>query len=122
METEKVVPEVELTDESKRDVKQAVDAVVNETAQFFESLNNAVMTTAQDLTGLMILRVDKSTREHLDLLVDAGVAKNRRAAVHALIDAGMETQQDVFERVRRTKAQIAALRYELRTLVQSRSA
>ena len=67
---------------------------------------------------MMILRVDRETREHLDLLVDAGAAKHRREAARHLIVTGIESEQEFFEKVRRTKAQIKALRHELRALVQ----
>jgi hypothetical protein len=119
MNQENDVPEVELKDKSD-DVTEAVEAVVGEATGLIDSLGKALITTMQDMTSVMILHVDRDTREHLDLLVDAGVAKHRRDAAHRLLDAGITAEQEIFDRVRRTKAQISALRNEMRTLVHAK--
>lgn len=97
------------------------EPVLRETARLFESLGKALVSTAQDLSSLMVIRVDHETRERLDLLVEAGVARNRREGAEALITEGFKTQQDVFEKIERTRAQISALKAQLRTLAGVRS-
>ncbi|MGC9347087.1 MAG: hypothetical protein ACP5JG_03020 [Anaerolineae bacterium] len=119
MKQEKEVPEVELKDKPE-DLTMAVEAVAQEATRLVDCLGKALVTTVGDMTSVMILRVDRETRQNLDLLVDAGVAKHRRDAAHRLIKAGIHSEDEVLERVRRTKAQIAALRNEMRALVQAK--
>lgn len=119
MKRETEVPEVELEDKP-RDMATAVENVADEATRFVDSLGKALVATMEDMTSFMILHVDRETRENLDLLVDAGVAKHRRDAARRLIDAGVTAEEEIFDRVRRTKAQIAALRNEMRSLVQAK--
>lgn len=118
--------EVEVTDQAAEtaeaekgpsEVEMAFDAMLDESARLLELLGRAITTTAQDITSLMVLHVDRDTRERLDLLVDAEIAKSRRAAAAKMLDEGMESNAEVFEKVERTRAQIEALKQQMRNLV-----
>ena len=93
------------------------DEVVDEAVGLLESLGRAVVCTAQDVSQLMVIRTDAEMRERLDLLVDAGVVKSRRAGARAMIKEGIEAKQPLFEEIERTQARIAALKGQLRSLV-----
>ncbi|MGC9520509.1 MAG: hypothetical protein ACP5HG_01340 [Anaerolineae bacterium] len=114
------VPEAEIVDDQACRLTDAVDSVVNETAKLFDALGRALVITAQDVSNLMVIKVDRDMREHLDLMVDAGVAKNRHDAVTSLIHEGIRAKSVTFERIRRTKRQIAELRQQMRSLVETR--
>lgn len=120
--SEEKTPEVELNDKPASGVSGAVNTVVNETVKLIDSLARAVAVTAEDISNMMVIKVDADTREHLDLLVGAGVAKTRQKAAVGLIKESIEAKADSFERIRRTKEQIAELRKQMRTLVEVRSA
>jgi hypothetical protein len=112
--------ELERNDHPKiEELENALQGVVNETTRFFDSLGRAVSVTAQDLTKLMIIHVDDETREHLDLLVDADIAKNRHEAAVAMLKEGIEAEDPLFNRIRRTKCRIAELQKQMRSLVQA---
>jgi hypothetical protein len=111
--------ELERNDHPKGELERALRDVVDETSRFFDSLGRAVAVTAQDLTKLMVIHVDDETREHLDLLVDAELAKNRHEAAVAMLNEGIEAKSELFDRIRRTKSQIADLRDQMRTLVRT---
>lgn len=96
--------------------------VMDETVSLLDSLGKAVVSTAQDVSQLMIIRTDAEVREQLDLLVDAGVFKNRRAGAQAMIQEGIAVKQPLFERIERTQVQIAALKGQLRSLVTAKVA
>ena len=113
-------PEVELKDTPTTGVSDALNAVVSETVKFVDSLGKALVTTAENVSSLMVIRVDPDTREHLDLLVEGGLAANRRQAAKTLIYEGIDNKEEVFERIRRTKTQIVELRQQKRSLVQTR--
>jgi hypothetical protein len=115
---EKEVPEVERNDTPEADLSEALGTVVGETAKLFESLGRAVVTTMQDVSNLMVIHVDKETRESMDLLVDAGVAKNRHKAATALLKEGMEAKEATLDHIRETRARISELRQQMRSLVK----
>ncbi len=114
--------EAEANDSANSEVTEAVAAVINETVKFVDALGKAVVTAVQDISNLMIIKVDGETREHLDLLVDAGVATSRRDAAATLLDAGISAKQATFDRIQQTQAQIRDLRQQIRTLVDARTA
>ena len=116
--TEEKVVEAEVNDSTMSDVSDAIAVVVDETVKVIDSLGRALVTTLQDISSLMIIKVDAGTREHLDLLVDAGVAKSRGKAASQLIEEGINATEATFDRIRRTRAQIGELRRQMRSLVK----
>jgi hypothetical protein len=93
------------------------EELVDDAVSLVEALGKAVVTTAQDVSQLMVVRTDAEMRERLDLLVEAGVVKNRRAGARAMIEEGIEAKQPLFEQIERTQERIAALKGQLRSLV-----
>ncbi len=123
MNEEKAV-EVESTEASGPEAASSsehltFDALVGETAKLFEALGKAMVTAAQDVSNLMVVHVDGETRNKLDMLVDAGLMKSRREAANAMMQEGLKTHTRDFEKIARTKDQIAELRQQIRSLVNS---
>ncbi len=92
----------------------------DEVNKMFELLGRIVRITAEDISNLMILRLDQHMREHMDMLVEAGVAKDRPAAAVALMAAGIQAKRPLFDKVNQTQAQIAILEARMRSLVDER--
>ncbi len=101
------------------EIAETLGVVVDETVKLFTTLGKAVINTAQDVSNLMVIKVDKDTREHLDVMVDAGVAKNRRDAASTLISSGIKAENELFDRISRTASQIDELRQQIRGLIPS---
>jgi hypothetical protein len=127
MNEEKVVdvevvetPEAEAAAESA-DTMPSLTKIVDETAKVMESLGKALIKTAQDVSNLMLVSVDKVTRAQLDLLVEAGVAETRSKAAASLLKESVQSRQEIFEKVEKTRAQIANLKEQLHSLVGSAS-
>lgn len=95
----------------------AWDSVMKETTKVFESLGKAIGATVQNASNLMLIEINQDTREQLDVLVQSGVAENRQEAIKLLIAEGLKSRDVIFERIRQTNEQIAALRQQIRTLV-----
>lgn len=108
---------VETNEVSPQAESVTFDEVVDEAVGLLESLGRALVCTAQDISQLMVIRTDAEMRERLDLLVDAGVVKSRRAGARAMIQEGIEARQPLFEEIERTQVRIAALKGQLRSLV-----
>ncbi len=109
-------PEVELQD--KPGMSNTVNGLVSETAKLFGAMSTVLLTTVEDLSNVVVIKVDGETRENLDLLVEVGAAKSRREAAVSLLREGITAQHATLERVRRTKAQISELRQQMRSLVE----
>lgn len=97
------------------------NALIDEAVKLIESLGKAMVTTAQDLSNLMVIKTTPETREQLDQLVNAGFAETRRQAATAMIQDGLKTKQEIFDKVTRTNAQIAALKAQMRAVVGDRA-
>ena len=114
---EKTQPEAEIKDTTMEDLEQAIHAVVGETVKLLESLGKALTKTAQDVSNLMIVKVDDQIRDKLDALVGAGLSNNRRTAATTLIEEGINSKSVDFEKIKQTKEEIAELRKQMQSLV-----
>ncbi len=72
---------------------------------------------AEDLTGLMLIRADKSLRTKLDMLVESGAVKSRREALEMLIKSGEVQKSRIFEQIEKTRSEIEALKKGLKGFV-----
>jgi hypothetical protein len=114
---EKNTPEAEIKDTTMEDLEEAFLAVVGETVKLLESLGKAFVKTAQETSNMMIIKVDEHIKANLDVLVDAGISNNRRAAATTMIEEGIKSKTSEFDKIERTKAEIANLRQQLHSLV-----
>lgn len=119
MSTQEVINEV--PDSPKAEAVAALDSVVEEAVKLFDVLKKAVKTTAQDVTSLMVVHVDKETRQHMDLLVESGAAKSRSEAATVLMHEGAQAKQALFKKIARTNDQITALKTQMQSLIASNS-
>lgn len=94
----------------------SVQQFFDEVGDLLITLGRAVGKVAEDATGLMVMPVDAQARHDLDALVEAGLAKTRAQAAVQLLRDGVQSNQSVYEKVERTRAQIDALRSQLRSL------
>ncbi len=93
-------------------------AVLDGTVNLLENLGEALVKSAQDLSQLMVIRVDEDTRDHLDMLVEAEVVKTRREGMSYLLEAGIKAKSEAFTRIAAARERITALRTQLREGVQ----
>ena len=114
---EKTKPEAEIKDTTLDELEEAVHAVVGETVKLLESLGKAFMNTAQDVSKLMVIKVDDQIRDSLDTLVDAGLSNNRRQAASTMMEEGINAKSVDFQKIEKTKEEIAKLRQQMQSLV-----
>lgn len=105
----------------KTQVGLSFDQFLREAGQIALTVARAAGKAAEDLTGLMVIRVDPEMRARMDDLVEAGLAKNRSEAALNLLRDGIRANQSVFEQVEKTRARIDALRSQLRDLIGQQS-
>jgi len=80
-------------------------------------MGRAAGKAAEDLTGLMVVRVGAGEREDLDIMVNAGLAKTRAEAALRLIADGVKVNGPLYERAERAREQIQALRGQLKGMM-----
>ena len=65
-----------------------------------------------------MVRVNDETLAHLDMLVEAELARSRSEAAALLISEGAKANTQLFDRIRQITDQISALRNKLKVSVQ----
>ncbi len=87
----------------------------------WKSVENIGQTLGEALQGrgnVVMVRVNDDTLAHLDMLVEAEMARSRSEAAALLISEGTKANGPLFERIRQITDQIAALRGQLKVSVQ----
>ena len=82
-----------------------------------ESLGKALNTALEDRGNGVMVRVNDEALRHLDMLVEAEITKSRSESAAFLINAGIEHNHELFQKISDITAQIAALRSQLREAV-----
>jgi hypothetical protein len=71
---------------------------------------------------VVAVKISPTAQEKFDQLVQAGIVLNRAEAAGFLVEEGIKTQSELFERVQQKLAEIERLRAELRGMVNERPA
>ena len=90
----------------------------------WKQVENIGQTLGEALQGrgnVVMVRVNDETLEHLDMLVEAELVKSRSEAAALLINEGIQSNDDLFGRIREITDKIAALRSQLRDTVEKES-
>ena len=108
-----VVPEVETV---KEQPGARVSAVAQEAEKLAKTVAKAVLVTAQELTNVMVVRLDAEMRHDMGILIQSGAARNRHEALEYLLKEGIKAKRPLFEKIEQTQARVVALREQLRTM------
>lgn len=87
----------------------------------WKSVENIGQTLGEALQGrgnVVMVRVNDETLAHLDMLVEAELARSRSEAAALLISEGAKANTQLFDRIRQITDQISALRTQLKVSVQ----
>ncbi len=82
-----------------------------------DTVNKAVERAMNMKDTTVVTRLNDDASEKLDLLVQAGVFKNRVEASAFLIEEGIKAQAPLFQRIQDKMTEIEKLRAELRNTV-----
>jgi len=93
-----------------------INTMLDDFVDIAVQVGRAAGKAAEDLTGLMVMRVGKTQRDELDVLVNAGLAKTRAEAALKLLADGVKANEPLYGRVEHTRAQIQALKGQLKGL------
>lgn len=112
----------EAMDNAKETVGAAgktITEAIKQVEKQFESFGQKLGSALQDRANVVMVRVNDDSLAYLDMLVDADVTKSRSESAAFLINEGIKSNEALFNRIREITDQIAALRSQLRTAVDS---
>jgi hypothetical protein len=82
-----------------------------------EALGVAMKTVLSDREYVVMVRVNKDTRDSLDHLMQAGLFKSRSEAAAFLLASGINAQSVLFDKIKDKTTEISRLQEELRNLI-----
>ncbi len=110
------------SDEAKAKATPAPAQALKGAWKQVENIGQTLGEALQGRGNVVMVRVNDETLQHLDMLVEAELARSRSEAAAMLITEGMKANKQVFDRIREITDQIAALRGQLRESVQGTAA
>ena len=84
-----------------------------------ENIGQAIGDALQGRGNVVMVRVNDEALGNLDMLVEADVVKSRSEAAAWLINEGVKTNQELFQKIGEVTHQISALREKLRETVRT---
>ncbi len=81
-------------------ISDEVNVMVKDFVDFALVVGRAAGKAAEDLSGLMVVRVGAGDRADLDVMVNAGLAKTRSEAALRLMADGVKANAAIYKRTR----------------------
>jgi hypothetical protein len=116
-DTEKKAEEAQAAEAEKETKKPDLAAGLKEVLERAEGFSRALEKALEARVNVVAVRVNDDTLRHLDMLVEAGVCKSRSESAAFLINAGVNSSQELFAKIGAITSQIADLRSQLREMV-----
>lgn len=114
---EQTASTAETDNSQKTGSEYTFDQFIKDVGDVAVKVVSAASKAAEEISGMVVVPVDKQTREDLDVLVDSGISKNRAQAILSLVRDGIKANQSVYSRVEHTREQIKELRNQLKSMV-----
>ncbi|HEX9924026.1 MAG TPA: hypothetical protein VGD99_15320 [Anaerolineae bacterium] len=111
-----VAEEVEGTTETP---STKASRTLNEAIKQVENIGKALGSALQDRANVVMVRVNDDSLSYLDMLVEADITKSRSESAAFLINEGIKTNEELFNKIREITDQIVALKAKLRETVQA---
>ncbi len=99
--------------EAGKSINDAFKQVEKQVSNISKALGSAL----QDRANVVMVRVNDDSLHYLDILVEADITKSRSESAAFLINEGIKTNETLFNKIRETATQIAALKSQLRETV-----
>ena len=102
---------------NKEKIGETASKTINEAFKQVESLGKALGSALQDRANVVMVRVNNDSLHYLDMLVEADVTKSRSESAAFLINEGIKSNEQLFNKIRNITDQISALKSQLREVV-----
>ncbi|MFN7035021.1 MAG: hypothetical protein ACK4SN_01535 [Bellilinea sp.] len=104
--------------ESPKSARQTVDPL-REAWKQVENIGQTLGEALQSRGNVVMVRVNDETLKHLDMLVEAEIAKSRSEAAALLISEGIKHNAELFSHIQQVTDQIIQLRNQLKKSILS---
>ena len=111
-------PAEEPVSEEATDSKKGKD-VVSMASDMAAKMKEALEQALSGRANVLMIRVNDETLKYLDMLVEADICKSRSQSAAFLIAEGIKANESLFQQISVVTEQIAALRAQLREMVQA---
>jgi hypothetical protein len=98
--------------------KKSSSHSLKETLKQVETFGQALGEALQGRGNVVMVRVNDEALDHLDMLVEAEITKSRSESAAFLINEGITTNSQLFEKISSITEKISALREQLRKEVK----
>ena len=107
----------EIVDEVNKTVRTAIVKGVDAAENIGESIRDTIQGMKGSRENVVMVRVDQTSLDRLDDLVEAGIMGSRSEAAAFLIAEGIKARQGLFDRISEKIGEIRRAKEELRRLV-----
>lgn len=106
-----------MDEQTKNQPASEWEKFVTESGKIAIEMGRALGRAAEDITGLIVVRTDKTQRDQLDLLIKSGATQTRAEGLKMLAEAGVKAREAMFRKIEATQSQIETLKQGLKGLV-----
>lgn len=106
--------------ETPKNKKQTSDPL-REAWKQVENIGQTLSEALQSRGNVVMVRVNDETLRHLDMLVEAEIAKSRSEAAALLINEGIKHNAELFSHIQQVTDQIIQLRNQLKKSILNES-
>ena len=107
----------EIVDEVNKTVRVAIVKGVDAAESIGENIRETIQGVRGNRDNVVMVRVDKTSLERLDDLVETGIMGSRSEAAAFLISEGVKARQPLFDRIADKIQEIRRAKDELRQMV-----
>ena len=105
-------------DDVDKAVRDAFDKSKGLATTVGESIRDTIKSVKATRDNVVMLRIDSESLEKIDELVDAGVTGSRSAAAAFLVEEGIRSRSDLFEKISQETEVIRQAKERIRRLLE----
>ncbi len=97
--------------------KKAEKVEVDKPVDLIATVRDAVSRALRNRDNVVMVRVSDEALSYLDMLVESGITKSRSESAAFLVNEGIRSSSQLFDRIEEIITQITALRQQLSAIV-----
>ena len=108
-------------DDVDKAVRDAFDKSKGLATSVGESIRDTIKSVKATRDNVVMLRVDSESLEKIDELVDSGVSSSRSSAAAFLVEEGIKSRSDLFDKIAEETEVIRKAKERIRSLLEEES-
>ena len=108
-------------DDVDKAVRDAFDKSKGLATSVGESIRDTIKSVKATRDNVVMLRIDSESLEKIDELVDSGVSSSRSSAAAFLVEEGIKSRSDLFDKIAEETEVIRKAKERIRSLLEEES-